>query len=154
MHCIFLIISFSKDVTKACPFQTFFCRPTVSKFSICILKHNVDRGQHIRLSVPTPIHLLSKLEQFIFLVYYTPANEVWSIFVCGVYRNHPVCLSVCPSIHASGVSSSSSSSSSVRAPGRLQLDLLAVFDVTFEGLIDQQSVTENSTRPSFFEHAS
>ena len=42
----------------------------------------------------------------------------------------------------------------VRAPGRLQLDLLAVFDVTFEGLIDQQSVTEDSTRPSFFEHAS
>ena len=32
----------------------------------------------------------------------------------------------------------------VRAPGRLQLDLLAVFDVTFEGLIDQQSVTEYS----------
>ena len=42
----------------------------------------------------------------------------------------------------------------VRAPGHLQLDLLAVFDVTFEGLIDQQSVTEDSTRPSFFEHAS
>ena len=41
----------------------------------------------------------------------------------------------------------------VRAPGHLQLDLLAVFDVTFEGLIDQQSVTEDSTRPSFFEHA-
>ena len=38
----------------------------------------------------------------------------------------------------------------VRAPGHLQLDLLAVFDVTFEGLIDQQSVTEDSTRPSFF----
>ena len=42
----------------------------------------------------------------------------------------------------------------VRAPGHLQLDLLAVFDVTFEGLIDQPSVTEDSTRPSFFEHAS
>ena len=42
----------------------------------------------------------------------------------------------------------------VRAPGHLQLDLLAVFDVTFKGLIDQQSVTEDSTRPSFFEHAS
>ena len=42
----------------------------------------------------------------------------------------------------------------VRAPGHLQLDLLAVFDVTFEGLIDQQSVTEDSTRPSFFEHTS
>ena len=42
----------------------------------------------------------------------------------------------------------------VRAPGRLQLDLPAVFDVTFEGLIDQQSVTEDSTRPSFYEHAS
>ena len=42
----------------------------------------------------------------------------------------------------------------VRAPGHLRLDLLAVFDVTFEGLIDQQSVTEDSTRPSFFEHAS
>ena len=42
----------------------------------------------------------------------------------------------------------------VRAPGHLQLDLLAVFDVTFEGLIDQQSVTEDSTRLSFFEHAS
>ena len=42
----------------------------------------------------------------------------------------------------------------VRAPGHLQLDLLAVFDATFEGLIDQQSVTEDSTRPSFFEHAS
>ena len=29
----------------------------------------------------------------------------------------------------------------VRVPGRLQLDLLAVLDVIFEGLIDQQSVT-------------
>ena len=42
----------------------------------------------------------------------------------------------------------------VRAPGRLQLDLLAVFDDIFEGLIDQQSVTEDSTRPPFFGHAS
>ena len=42
----------------------------------------------------------------------------------------------------------------LQAPGHLQLDLLAVFDVTFEGLIDQQSVNEDSTRPSFFEHAS
>ena len=41
----------------------------------------------------------------------------------------------------------------VRAPGRLQLDLLVVFDVTLEGIIDQQSVIEDSTRPSFFEHA-
>ena len=34
----------------------------------------------------------------------------------------------------------------VQAPSRLQLDSLAVLDVIFEGLIDQQSVTENSTR--------
>ena len=42
----------------------------------------------------------------------------------------------------------------VRVPGRLQLDLLAVLDVIFEGLIDQQSITEDSTRSSFFELAS
>ena len=29
-------------------------------------------------------------------IYYTSANEVW-----GVYRNHPVCLSVCSSVHPS-----------------------------------------------------
>ena len=46
--------------------------------------------------------------------------------------------------------SSSSSCSGTRSPSIG----FAVLDVIFEGLIDQQSVTKDSTRPSFFEHAS